>query len=249
MTAVLEVERLHKRFGAVEATRDVSLMVQPGECHALIGPNGAGKTTLITQIAGEMRADAGRIYLRGQDVTRLPTHLRARRGLGRSFQIAQLFPEFTAEDNAALAVQSLMGHSFRFWRQARADTALRAPAQAALIRAGLAGRGETRVSDLSHGERRQLELALVLARRAQVLLLDEPMAGLGPEEGQAMTERLLGLKGQVAILLVEHDMDAVFRLADRISVLVRGRLIATGTPADIRADPAVRAAYLGDAHG
>ena len=243
---VLEAAGLNKSFGAVVATGDVSLRVEPGECHALIGPNGAGKTTLITLLAGEMRPDAGTIRLRGADITRLGTPARARAGLGRSFQIAQLFPEFTAEDNAALAVQSTQGHAFRFWRDARRDASLRAPARAALDLAGLADRGHVRVRDLSHGERRQLELALVLARRADVLLLDEPMAGLGPEEGAAMTRRLQALKGQVALLLVEHDMDAVFALADRISVLVRGRVVASGTVDEIRRDPAVRAAYLGD---
>ena len=245
MTA-LEATGLCKSFGAVAATGDVSITVEPGECHALIGPNGAGKTTLITLLAGELRPDAGTIRLRGRDVTRQRTEGRARAGLGRSFQIAQLFPEFTAEDNAALAVQATQGHAFRFWRQARHDPSLRAPAQEALARAGLAGRGHVRVADLSHGERRQLELALVLARRADVLLLDEPMAGLGPEEGAAMTRRLRDLKGHVALLLVEHDMDAVFALADRISVLVRGRVVASGPPDTIRRDPAVRAAYLGD---
>ncbi len=248
MMAALEAVGLCKNFGAVAATGDVSISVQPGECHALIGPNGAGKTTLITLLAGELRPDRGAIRLRGRDVTGWPTHLRARAGLGRSFQIAQLFPEFTAEDNAALAVQATQGHSFRFWRDASRDASLRSPAREALARAGLADRGATRVSDLSHGERRQLELALVLARRAEVLLLDEPMAGLGPEEGAAMTRRIASLKGGVGILLVEHDMDAVFALADRISVLVRGRIVASGAPDAIRRDPAVKLAYLGDAH-
>ena len=247
--AVLEISRLSKSFGAVRATSDVSVSVMPGECHALIGPNGAGKTTLISQVAGEIRPDRGRIALRGRDVTGWPAHRRSRAGLGRSFQIAQLFPEFSAEDNAAIAVQATHGHAFRFWRDARRDPALRRPARLALARVGLESRAGVRVSELSHGERRQLELALVLALGAAVLLLDEPMAGLGPEEGAAMTAHLLALRGQVGILLVEHDMDAVFRLADRISVLVQGELVATGTPEEIRRDPLVRAAYLGDAHG
>ena len=245
---VLEISQLRKSFGALRVTGDVSLTVLPGECHALIGPNGAGKTTLIGQIAGELRPDGGSIRLQGTDVTAWPIHRRSRAGLGRSFQIAQLFPEFTAEDNAAMAVQATQGHAFRFWRSARHDPLLRLPARAALAQVGLAHRAGIRASELSHGERRQLELALVLALGAAVLLLDEPMAGLGPEEGNQMTQHLLALKGRVGLLLVEHDMDAVFRLADRISVLVRGQLVATGTPDAIRQDPAVRAAYLGDSH-
>ena len=245
MTA-LRVENLHKSFGALRATAGVSLAVAPGEMHALIGPNGAGKTTLVSLIAGEVAPDSGRITLNGANITRLPGHRRARLGLGRSFQITQLLPEETAERNAALAVQAAAGHSFRFWRDASADPALRAPAHAALNRVGLLGRAQTRVADMSHGERRQLELAMVLARRADVLLLDEPMAGLGHEEGVLMTALLRSLKGTQAVLLVEHDMDAVFALADQVTVLVRGRVVASGTPDAIRRDPEVRAAYLGD---
>ncbi|WP_376095079.1 ABC transporter ATP-binding protein [Roseomonas sp. CCTCC AB2023176] len=245
MTA-LRIEGLRKSFGALRATDDVSLTIAPGEMHALIGPNGAGKTTLVSLIAGEHGADAGRILLLGHDVTRLPVHRRARLGLGRSFQITQLLPEETAEANAAMAVQAVQGHAFRFWREAARDPSLLGPARAALDRVGLGARAGTRVADLSHGERRQLELAIVLARGAEVLLLDEPMAGLGHEEGLRMTEQLRALKGRHAVLLVEHDMDAVFALADRITVLVRGRVIATGTPDEIRRDPEVRAAYLGD---
>jgi branched-chain amino acid transport system ATP-binding protein len=245
MTA-LQVEGVRKSFGALRATDDVSLAVAPGEMHALIGPNGAGKTTLVSLIAGEIAPDAGRILLGGRDVTRLPGARRARLGLGRSYQITQLMADETAEANAAMAVQAAQGHAFRFWRDAAQDRSLRDPARAALDRVGLGDRAATRVADLAHGERRQLELAIILARRAEVLLLDEPMAGLGHEESLRMTALLRDLKGRHAVLLVEHDMDAVFALADRVTVLVRGRVIASGPPEAIRRDPEVRAAYLGD---
>lgn len=245
MTALL-VEGLQKSFGALRATDNVSLSLAPGEMHALIGPNGAGKTTLVSLIAGEVQPDAGRIALNGRTITRLPGHRRARLGLGRSFQITQLLPDETAGRNVALAVQASQGHAFRFWRDAGQDGSLRGPALEALDRVSLASRAGTRVADLSHGERRQLELAIILARRAEVLLLDEPMAGLGHEEGMRMTELLRSLKGDHAVLLVEHDMDAVFALADQVTVLVRGRVVASGTPEAIRRDPEVRAAYLGD---
>lgn len=244
--SALAVENLRKSFGALRATDDVTMKVRPGETHALIGPNGAGKTTLVSLIAGEHAPDAGRITLLGRDVTRLSGPRRARLGLGRSYQITQLVSEETAEANVALAVQAGQGHAFRFWRNAAADSSLRDPARAALDRVGLLPRATTRVADMSHGERRQLELALILARRAEVLLLDEPMAGLGHEESLRMTELLRGLKRHHAILLVEHDMDAVFALADRVTVLVRGAVIASGPPEAIRRDPEVRAAYLGD---
>ncbi len=244
--SALRVENLGKSFGALRATDDVTLAIEPGEMHALIGPNGAGKTTLVSLIAGEHMADAGRITLLGRDITRLSVPRRARLGLGRSYQITQLMPEETAEANAAMAVQAGQGHAFRFWRDAASDRSLREPALAALDRVGLLARAGTRVADMSHGERRQLELAIILARKAEVLLLDEPMAGLGHEESLRMTELLRALKGRHAVLLVEHDMDAVFALADRVTVLVRGRVIASGPPDAIRRDPEVRAAYLGD---
>lgn len=244
--SALQVDTLRKSFGALRATDDVTLSIEPGEMHALIGPNGAGKTTLVSLIAGEHVPDAGRITLLGRDVTRLSVPQRARLGLGRSFQITQLMPEETAEANAAMAVQAGQGHGFRFWRDAASDRSLRDPARAALDRVGLLARAGTRVADMSHGERRQLELAIILARKAEVLLLDEPMAGLGHEESLRMTELLRALKGRHAVLLVEHDMDAVFALADRVTVLVRGRVIASGPPEAIRRDPDVRAAYLGD---
>ena len=251
--ALLEIERLSKHFGGVVASDAISLALGPGELHAIIGPNGAGKTTLIGQLTGEIAPDGGRIRFGSRDITALPVYRRSRIGLARSFQISSLFPEFTALDNVALAVQAHSGHSFRFWRDARREQALREPARRALDRVALAGRADTRVADLSHGERRQLEIAMALATRPRLLLLDEPMAGMGPEESLRLVDTLRQLKGGVTILLVEHDMDAVFALADRISVLVYGRIIASGDPAAIRADARVREAYLGErdeaAHG
>ncbi|MBC7434033.1 MAG: ABC transporter ATP-binding protein [Rubritepida sp.] len=242
---VLRVQGLVKRFGGLTATDDFALDVQPGELHALIGPNGAGKTTLIGQLTGEIRPDAGRIVFLGEDIIRLPVAARVKRGLARSFQIVQLLDDDTALANVALAVQARAGHSFRFWRSAARDPALLAPARALLAQVGLE-RAQTRVADLSHGERKVLELAVALAARPRLLLLDEPMAGLGAAESLRMTETLRALKGQFAILLVEHDMDAVFALADRITVLVYGRAIATGAADAIRADPAVQEAYLSE---
>jgi branched-chain amino acid transport system ATP-binding protein len=247
MTApLLKVDRLFKRFGGVSATDDLSLDVYDGEIHALIGPNGAGKTTLIGQLMGEIRPDAGEIRFDGQDISRLATPARVRRGFARTFQITELLTEDTALDNVALAVQSGQGHSFRFLARARADRSLLEPALECLAAAGLSGRAHVRVSELSHGERKQLELAVALASKPRLLLLDEPMAGLGAAESRRMVETLRGLKGSLAMLLVEHDMDVVFALADRISVLVYGRVIASGTAAEIQADPQVRAAYLGE---
>jgi branched-chain amino acid transport system ATP-binding protein len=243
---LLDIDGLTKRFGGVVASDAISLALPEGELHALIGPNGAGKTTLIGQLTGEIAPDDGRIRLAGRDITALPVYRRSRIGLARSFQIASLFPEFSALDNAALAVQAHCGHSFRFWRDARREPELREPALAALDRVGLAGRADVAVVKLSHGECRQLEIAMALATRPRLLLLDEPMAGMGPEESVRLVETLRQLKGGVTILLVEHDMDAVFALADRISVLVYGRIIASGDAAAIRADAAVRDAYLGE---
>jgi branched-chain amino acid transport system ATP-binding protein len=200
----------------------------------------------MAQITGEIRPDAGRILLDGRDITGLPVHARAALGMGRSFQITTLFPEFSALDNVAMAVQAKAGSSFRFWRPARKDTRLREPAREALTRVGLAERAETPAGDLSHGEKRALELAMALAGRPRLLLLDEPMAGMGPEESQRMVALLLALKGSVAMLLVEHDMDAVFALADRLTVLVTGAVVASGDPETVRADPDVRRAYLGE---
>ena len=251
--AILEIDALTKRFGGVLASDGISLALPRGELHALIGPNGAGKTTLIGQLTGEIAPDEGRIRFDARDITALPVYRRSQLGLARSFQIASLFAEFTALDNVALAVQAHAGHSFRFWRNARREPQLREPARDALLRTGLAERADVPVTELSHGERRQLEIAMALAARPRLLLLDEPMAGMGPEESTRLVEMLRQLKGGITILLIEHDMDAVFALADRISVLVYGRIIASGEPAAIRADAAVREAYLGEqdeaAHG
>jgi branched-chain amino acid transport system ATP-binding protein len=244
--ALLEIEELTKRFGGVIASDSISLCVPKGELHAIIGPNGAGKTTLIGQLAGEIAADAGRIHFEGRDVTALPTDRRSQLGLARSFQITSLFLDFTVLDNVALAVQAHAGHSFRFWRDARSESDLRAPARTALARVGLAGRADVVVSNLSHGEHRQLEIAMALATRPRMLLLDEPMAGMGPDESARMVKTLRELKRELTILLIEHDMEAVFALADRITVLVYGRIIASGTPEAIRANAEVRQAYLGE---
>ena len=246
---LLEVEALTKRFGGVVASDAISLALPAGELHAIIGPNGAGKSTLIGELTGEIAPDAGRIRFGGGDITALPVYRRSQIGLARSFQITSLFADFTALDNVALAVQAHVGHSFRFWHDARRETGLREPAREALARVGLAGRADTLVAGLSHGERRQLEIAMALATRPRLLLLDEPMAGMGPEESARLVDTLRQLKGSITILLIEHDMDVVFALADRISVLVYGRIIASGDGAAIRADPAVRQAYLGDGEG
>jgi branched-chain amino acid transport system ATP-binding protein len=247
--ALLEVDGVSKRFGGVIASDAISLAIPQGELHAIIGPNGAGKTTLIGQLAGEIVPDAGRIRFEGRDITALPIFRRSQLGLARSFQVTSLFVDFTALDNVALAVQAHAGHSFRFWRDARSEPELRNPARAALARVGLAGRGDVIVSNLSHGEHRQLEIAMALATTPRMLLLDEPMAGMGPEESARMVKTLRELKGELTILLIEHDMEAVFALADRITVLVYGRIIASGPPEAIRANAEVRQAYLGEQEG
>jgi branched-chain amino acid transport system ATP-binding protein len=244
--ALLRIEGLTKRFGGVVASDNVLLDVASHELHAVIGPNGAGKTTLIGQVAGEIVPDAGRIQFEGHDITALPVHDRSLLGLARSFQITSLFPNFTALENVALAVQAHAGHSFRFWRPARAEAALREPARAALDRVGLGARADAIVARMSHGEHRQLELAMALATGPRMLLLDEPMAGLGPDESSRMVKILNELKRDLTILLIEHDMAAVFALADRITVLVYGRVVASGAPAEIRANAEVRQAYLGE---
>jgi branched-chain amino acid transport system ATP-binding protein len=243
---MLEVRSLVKTFGALRATDGIDLDVREGETHAIIGPNGAGKTTFIGQLAGNLRPDSGRITFAGEDVTGLGAPQRARKGLARSFQITSVYPEFSALHNVALAVQAQSGHSFRFWSSALHDGALLEPAEKILHEVGLGARARVLAANLSHGEQRQLEVAIALATRPRLLLLDEPMAGMGAEESQRMIGFLGTLKQRHTIVLVEHDMDAVFRLADRISVLVYGRLIATGAPEQIRANPEVRAAYLGE---
>jgi len=243
--ALLRIDGLTKRFGGVVASDAISLAIQPGELHAIIGPNGAGKSTLIGQLTGEIAPDTGRVSFAGRDITALPVHQRSALGLARSFQITSLFLDFTALDNVALAVQAHAGHSFHFWRNARADPTLREPARAALAQVGLAHRAEQRCANLSHGEHRALEIAIALATRPSMLLLDEPMAGMGPDESVRMVRTLMELKRTLTILLIEHDMEAVFALADRITVLVYGRVIASDTPAAIRANEEVRKAYLG----
>ncbi|MCC6780294.1 MAG: ABC transporter ATP-binding protein [Hyphomicrobiales bacterium] len=246
---LLQVDGVSKHFGGIVASDQISFEVPTGELHAVIGPNGAGKTTLISQLAGELPPNAGRIRFAGHDITELPGWRRSQIGLARSFQITSLFLDFTALDNVAMAVQAHAGHSFRFWRPARREVELRQPAQAALARVGLAERADMTVSSLSHGEHRQLEIAMALATGPRMLLLDEPMAGMGPDESARMVLMLRELKREVTILLIEHDMEAVFALADRITVLVYGRVIASGSPAEIRADPEVRRAYLGEQEG
>jgi branched-chain amino acid transport system ATP-binding protein len=243
---VLQIDNLVKSFGALRATDGITLDLKPGEIHALIGPNGAGKSTLIHQICGTLRQDSGTIRLAGQDIGALSAAARTRRGLGRTFQVSSLAPEFSALRNVMLAVQARQGSSFGFFRPVMRDRSLIDPAMAILERVGLSDRARLPAAELSHGERRQLEIAMALALQSKALLLDEPMAGMGPEGSKRLTGFLDTLRQEAPILLVEHDMDAVFALADRISVLVYGRIIATGTVEDIRRDPAVRTAYLGD---
>ena len=245
MTPLLAIAGLVKRFGGLAATDGLTLDVAAGETMALIGPNGAGKTTLIGQLQGEITPDAGHIRFDGRDITHLAPHRRARLGIARSFQVTSVFPHFTVLANVALAAQAQAGHSFHLLRATASDPALLTPARAALETIGLDHRAHVAAEDLSHGERRKLELAMALAMSPRLLLLDEPMAGMGRQEGQRMTQILAGLKARHTILLVEHDMNAVFALADRVSVLVAGRSIASGTPDAIRANSAVRAAYLG----
>jgi branched-chain amino acid transport system ATP-binding protein len=243
---LLRLQGLSKSFGSLVVTDDVTLDVTPGEMHAIIGPNGAGKTTLIDQISGLAPSDAGSILFDGKDISRLPPDIRAMHGLARSFQITSILPGFPVLDNVALAVQARSGSSLRFFGRATTDPELNRPAMAALVQTGLAGRAHMRAGDLSHGEKRALELAIALAMKPKLLLLDEPMAGIGREETDRQVELLLRLKGELTMILVEHDMTAVFALADRISVLVRGRLLTTGSPAKVRADPQVISAYLGE---
>jgi branched-chain amino acid transport system ATP-binding protein len=243
---VLRLEGLRKSFGGLTVTDDLSLDVMPGELHAVIGPNGAGKTTLINLISGLLAPDGGAIMFAGRDVTALTPPARAALGLARSFQITSVVPGFSALENVALAVQARSGSSFRFFRPAANEAALNAPALAALVEVGLAERAHLPAAHLSHGEKRALELAIALAMEPKLLLLDEPMAGTGREEGERIVALLSRLKHRFPMVLVEHDMNAVFTLADRISVLIYGRVIASGTPEAVRADPQVHAAYLGD---
>jgi branched-chain amino acid transport system ATP-binding protein len=244
--AILAIENLRKSFGGLVVTDDVTLELRPGELHALIGPNGAGKSTLINQITGTLSPDSGRILFCGRNVTALPVHARAALGFNRSFQLTSVLPGFSVLENVALAVQARSGTSFRFFGRAAAEQALNTQALAALAEVGLTNRATVAAGHLSHGEKRTLEIAMALAAAPRLLLLDEPMAGTGHEETAQLVAILRRLKGRLPMLLVEHDMDAVFALADRISVLVYGRVIATGTPDEVRTNPLVVAAYLGD---
>ncbi len=246
---ILETRNLMKSFGGIRATDDLTLSVTPGELHAIIGPNGAGKTTLITQLCGTQFPDSGSIQFKGRDITRLPAHRRARLGITRSFQITSLILEMSVLDNLTLAVQARAGSSFRFIRPARSIPEIRDKSMALLERVGLADKAHMPTKALSHGEHRHIEIAIALASEAELMLLDEPMAGLGAEESRAMVDLLLKIKGKHTIVLIEHDMDAVFALADRISVLVYGHIIATGSPDEIRANKDVEAAYLGEESG
>ena len=249
MAELLRLNGLVKRFGGLAATDGVEWSVAPGEVHALIGPNGAGKTTLVHLISGALSPDAGEVHFAGDDVTRSSMHERVRRGLVRSYQVTSIFRRLSALDNAMLAVQAGRGSSLRFWSPVRADAEIAREAQALLARVGLDDRAGVTAGTLAHGEQRKLEVALALAVRPKLLLLDEPMAGMGPEESQRMVELIQQLAQEVTIVLVEHDMDAVFKLAHRISVLVSGRMIASGMPEEIRRDAQVRRAYLGEELG
>jgi branched-chain amino acid transport system ATP-binding protein len=243
---MLEVRNLRKRFGGIAASDGVSLDVREGEIHALIGPNGAGKTTLIAQLSGSLEADEGEIRFQNENITHLPQHLRVKAGLARSYQITSIFRRFSVLDNLALAVQARSGSSLAFWRPVAAERALFDQARAVAAEVGLAGKEDVPAAALAHGEQRALELGLALATRPKLVLLDEPTAGMGPEESQRMIDLVHRLRIRLTVLLVEHDMDAVFRLADRISVLVNGRIIATDQPLAIRRNPEVKRAYLGE---
>ncbi|WP_299907487.1 ABC transporter ATP-binding protein [uncultured Paracoccus sp.] len=244
--SLLEVRNLCKSYGALTVTDDVCLSVEEGELHAIIGPNGAGKTTLISQLSGQLPSNSGKVRFGGEDITRLVMPQRVRRGLSRSFQITSILPAFSVMENVSTAVQAREGSSFRFFAPVASEVALNDQARAALARVGLEDRTDARAGSLSHGEKRQLELAIALATNPRLLLLDEPLAGTSGPEAERLIRVIGSLKGEVTVLLIEHDMDAVFALSDRISVLVYGRLIATGTGEAIRADRQVRSAYLGE---
>ncbi|MDP3250484.1 MAG: ABC transporter ATP-binding protein [Hydrogenophaga sp.] len=246
MTALLTVENLVKRFRGIRASDGIDFDLRPGEIHAVIGPNGAGKTTFINQLAGELAPDSGRILLDGKDITKEPVHRRAALGLARSYQISAVFDELSVLDNVMLAAQAHQGHSFRFFNDAGGDENVAAPAREAIRIVGLEDAMHRSVSELAHGAKRQLELAMVIATKPRLMLLDEPMAGTGPTESREIVALLKRLRGTAAIVLIEHDLEAVFALADRISVMVYGKVIATGSCDEIRADAAVREAYIGD---
>lgn len=243
---ILKVDQLVKTFGGITATDHVDFEVMPGEIHAVIGPNGAGKTTFVAQVAGMLRPDSGKIVFNGRDISRMSAPQRSHVGLARSFQITSVFKNFTAQENVALSLQAHAGHSFRFWKRASTDARLVEPARQILADVGLAERALVLAGNLAHGEQRQLEIAMALATAPKMLLLDEPTAGMGTEESETMRAFMKDLKGRYSMLLIEHDMDTVFSLADRVTVLVYGRSIATGTPEEIRNNAEVRAAYLGE---
>ena len=244
--AVLQISNLKKSFGSLKATDDVSITLRPGEIHAIIGPNGAGKSTLIKQICGNLKPDSGSVHLLGRDMSPLTTQARANAGLGRTFQISELAMEDSVLENVVLGAIGAEASPWRFWGKALSTKALTDRADAALERVGLLEQRDVICANLSHGQRRQLEVAIALTLNPKAFVMDEPMAGLGAEGSKTMTGFLDSLRAEAPILLVEHDMDAVFALADRISVLVYGKIIATGTAADIRASAVVREAYLGD---
>lgn len=246
MSSILEMKDLRKSYGGVTATDGVSLSVEKNILHAIIGPNGAGKTTLISLLSGAVKPDGGKILFAGKDITNQPAYSRAKIGISRSYQITSLIMSMSVLDNVALAIQARSGHSFKFIKPANSLTNIRNEALSILEQIGLASRAEDLTSNLSHGEHRLVEIAIALASNAQCMMLDEPMAGLGPEESVRMIDFIKQLKGSRTILLIEHDMDAVFALADTISVLVYGKIIATGSPDEIRNNEAVRHAYLGE---
>jgi len=244
--SMLQIHNLNKRFGAIKVSNNICLSIDENQCHAVIGPNGAGKTTLIHQISGVLKSDSGFIKLAGKEIGNMPISRRVQAGLGRTFQITSVLPSFSGLENLAIAAQSKSGSSLRFFGNAANESHLNQKAQTILERIGLADRAHLLASELSHGELRLLELGLALAGDPKLLLLDEPMAGLGRTESTALVKLLLELRSNVPMLLVEHDMDAIFKLADVVSVLVNGSVVVSGTPAEVRADPAARAAYLGD---
>lgn len=243
---LLRIDNLSKNFGSIAASQGVSLEVFPGEIHALIGPNGAGKTTLLNQIAGDLMPDSGQVFFAGHDITRLPLYQRSHLGLARSYQITSVFPQLSVEENLLLAIQAQHGHSFRFWQRGLSVPELRDDLGPALERVGLTERADMPAGNLSHGEKKQLEVGMALACNPRLLLLDEPMAGMGPGGTVELTKLIRRLKEKMTILLVEHDMETIFTLADRITVLVYGEVVTTGTAEEIRSNSIVRQAYLGD---
>lgn len=246
MIPILSVEGLSKKFGGIIATNNVTLQIEQGEIHAIIGPNGAGKTTLISQLSGDLNPDKGEIFFEDRVISNMPPNKRSLLGIARTFQITCLMLDMSVLDNVTLAVQAQNGHSYRFWSDARHNNQATQRASRALEQVGLLDRENTKASDLSHGEQRQLEIAVALATQPKLLLLDEPMAGMGTEESKQLIMILKKLKSNKTMILIEHDMAAVFALADRITVMVYGEIIATGHPKEIRENPDVRRAYLGD---